>query len=59
MRSIAYTSGVTIGFQNGETLTVTEKTNLTAKACAFLIAGSLEREVSVYATTYDITATGM
>ena len=50
---------VVIGFPTGVTVNVTEGVNMAAIVCPHILEGSLEREVSVFATTMDISARGM
>ncbi|KAL5516874.1 hypothetical protein EMCRGX_G002306 [Ephydatia muelleri] len=48
---------ITIGFASGAPSIVTEGLNLTLKLCPEILNGSLEKDVTVFATTMDITAT--
>ena len=48
---------ITIGFASGAPSIVTEGLNLTFKLCPEIMNGSLEKDVTVFATTMDITAT--
>ena len=52
-------SDVVIGFQPGLSLTVTESINVSASVCPQILQGILEREVSVFASSMDITARGI
>ena len=52
------TAGVTIGFPVGEVLTVTEGIDGNVMICPEILEGVLERDVSVFASTLDVTATG-
>ena len=52
------TAGVIIGFPVGEALTVTEGIDGDIMMCPEILEGVLERDVSVFASTLDVTATG-
>ena len=54
---IMYTD-VVIGFPPESSLTVTEGINISISVCPQILQGSLERGVSVYATSMDISARG-
>ena len=47
-----------IGFPAEATLNVTEGGSAFANVCPQILEGTLEREVSVFATTVDISARG-
>ena len=47
-----------IGFPIGATLTATEGTTTTVNVCPQLLEGTLEREVTVLATSVDLSARG-
>ena len=47
-----------IGFPMGASLSVTERINMTVSVCPQILQGTLERSVSVYATTEDLSAMG-
>ncbi len=47
-----------IGFPLGAVLNATEGETTTVNVCPQLLEGTLEREVSVFATTLDISAKG-
>ena len=49
---------VVIGFLMGASLTVTERVNMTVTVCPQILEGTLERDVSVFATTMDMSAIG-
>ena len=49
---------VVIGFLMGASSTVTERVNMTVNVCPQILEGTLERAVSVYATTMDMSARG-
>lgn len=49
---------VVIGFPTQATLNATEGTTTTVNVCPQLLEGTLERQVSVLATTSDLTARG-
>ena len=51
-------AGVSIGFPKGENFTVTEGNEGAIMVCCEILDGVLERDVSVFASTSDITATG-
>ena len=51
-------AGVLIGFPLGQTLTVTEGNEGAITVCPQILEGVLERNVSVFVATSDITATG-
>eukprot|EP00731_Ephydatia_muelleri_P002099 Em0001g2099a len=53
----ATATDITIGFASGAPSIVTEGLNLTLKLCPEILNGSLEKDVTVFATTMDITAT--
>lgn len=48
---------ITVGFNAGTPSFVTEGLNHTLKLCPEILNGSLERDVTVFASTRDITAT--
>ena len=48
-----------IGFPTGASLTVTERVNMTVNVCPQILEGTLERDVSVFATTIDMSARGL
>ena len=52
-------AGVIIGFPLGQTLTVREGIEGAIIVCPEILDGVLERNVSVFATSSDITATGI
>ena len=54
-----FSSVVAIGFPIGSTLSVTEGLTTTVSACPQVLEGTLERQVSVFATTADISASGI
>ena len=55
-----FSSVVAIGFPTGGTLlSVTEGLTTTVSVCPQVLEGSLERQVSVFATTADISASGI
>ena len=47
-----------IGFLVGAFLTATERVNMTVNVCPQILEGTLERDVSVFATTMDMSARG-
>ena len=47
-----------IGFPFGSSLTVTERINTSVSVCPQILQGTLERDVTVIATTMDISAIG-
>ena len=47
-----------IGFPVGSSLTATERIDTSIHICPQIIEGVLEREVTVFASTMDITALG-
>ena len=49
---------VVIGFPLGATLNATEGMDTTVNVCPRLLEGTLERQVSVFATTFDMSARG-
>ena len=49
---------VVIGFPLGATLNATEGMDTTVNVCPPLLAGTLERQVSVFVTTFDMSARG-
>ena len=49
---------VVIGFPMGASLTATERINSTVNVCPQILQGVLERPVSVYATSMELTAIG-
>ena len=49
---------VVIGFPSGSSLTVTERINTSVGVCPQILQGTLERDVTVIASTMDISATG-
>ena len=49
---------VVIGFPMGASLTATERVNMTVNVCPQILEGTLERDVSVFATTMDMSARG-
>jgi hypothetical protein len=49
---------VVIGFPLGATLNATEGVTTTVNVCPQLLEGTLERDVSVFATTLDMSARG-
>lgn len=49
---------VVIGFPSGAILNATEGITTTVNVCPQLLEGTLERHVSVFATTLDISARG-
>ena len=49
---------VVIGFPLGATLNATEGMNTTVNVCPRLLEGTLERQVSVFATTIYMSARG-
>ena len=51
-------TGVTIGFPLGQTLNVTEGNENTISVCPEILEGVLERAVTVFASTSNMTATG-
>ena len=51
-------SDVVIGFPVGATVNVTERISINANICPQILEGTLERQVSVFATTMDGTAIG-
>ena len=51
-------AGVIIGFPIGEVLTVTEGNEGNIMVCPEILDGVLERDVSVFASTLDVTARG-
>ena len=52
------TTGVIIGFPFGETFNVTEGNEGAITMCSEILEGVLERDVSIFASTSDITAIG-
>lgn len=50
---------VVIGFPPGSSLTATESINVSVSVCPQILQGILERKVSVFASTMDITAKGI
>ena len=56
---VAICSVVAIGFPTGATLNATEEMTTTVNICPQLLEGTLEMEVSVNATTSDISARGI
>ena len=49
---------VVIGFPMGASLTATERINTTVNVCPQILQGVLERPVSVYATSVNLSAMG-
>ena len=49
---------VVIGFPMRASLTVTERVNMTVNVCLQILEGTLERTVSMFATTIDMSARG-
>ena len=49
---------VVIGFPLGASITVTERINASFNICPQILEGSLERDVSIIATSMDISAIG-
>ena len=49
---------VVIGFPMGASLMATERINSTVNVCPQILQGVLERSVSVYATSMELTAIG-
>ena len=47
-----------IGFPLGASITVTERINASFNICPQILEGSLERDVSIFATSMDISAAG-
>ena len=52
-------TGITIGFPLGQVLTVMEGNEGAISVCPEILQGVLERDVSVFASTSDITAIGL
>ena len=49
---------VVIGFPMGASLSVTERINTTVNVCPRILQGTLERAVSVFAASMDLSAMG-
>ena len=49
---------VVIGFPVGASLRVTERINTTVNVCPRILQGTLERAVSVFAASMDLSAMG-